>query len=98
MGKGYVYAEIEVTHPDEYRTHYMARSGPAVAAFAGRFLARGGATTVVEGPDVRRVVVEFESYDKALAFYRSPAYQEAIRHRNQWSVCHRYVVMEGADA
>jgi hypothetical protein len=49
MGKGYVYAEIEVTHPDEYRAEYMSRSGPAVAAFDGRFVVRGGAATVVEG-------------------------------------------------
>ena len=98
MAKGYVYAEIEVTDSERYRAEYMARSGPAVAAFGGRFIVRGGAASVVEGPDVRRIVVEFESYEKALAFYESPAYQEAIEHRERWSRCHRYAILEGVEA
>jgi uncharacterized protein (DUF1330 family) len=96
MGKGYVYVEIEVHDADNYRAHYMTRSGPAVAAFGGRFVVRGGAAVVKTGPDVRRVLVEFESLAQALAFYDSPQYQEAIVHRDRWSTCLRYVVMEGA--
>ena len=97
MAKGYVYAEIEVTDPDAYRAEYMSRSGPAVAAFGGRFIVRGGAASVKVGPDVRRVVVEFETYAQALAFYDSPAYQEAIVHRDRWSRCHRYAILEGVE-
>jgi uncharacterized protein (DUF1330 family) len=51
----------------------------AVARFGGRYLIRGGACEVLEGgwrPE-RLVVVEFESMEKARAFYDSPEYGAA---------------------
>ncbi|MCS6765493.1 MAG: DUF1330 domain-containing protein [Candidatus Protistobacter heckmanni] len=58
MPKGYIYVEIEVTDPENYKLHYMSRSTPAVAAYGGRFLSRGGNVDVKIGEDDgrRRVV------------------------------------------
>lgn len=97
--KGYVYVEIEVTDPENYKTHYMSRSTPAVAKYGGRFLVRGGELSVKNGDTTgRRVVfVEFDSYEKALEFYDSPEYQEARIHRDRYSIVHSYYVMRGAE-
>jgi uncharacterized protein (DUF1330 family) len=54
---------------------------PAIESFGGRFLAR--ASTKVHpheaGLQQRTVIVEFDSYDIALATYDSEAYKKALR-------------------
>jgi uncharacterized protein (DUF1330 family) len=99
MGKGYVYVEAEVHDLEGYRRDYMSRSTPAVAAFGGRFVVRGGEASVLAGPDDgrRRVLVEFDSYQRALDFYHSDLYAEARRHRDRHATVHSYVILEGAD-
>jgi uncharacterized protein (DUF1330 family) len=80
---GYVILHGEVTDPDGYE-EYKAGAQRLIAEHGGRYLARGSAATAVEGDWLPRiVVVEFPSYDAALAFYHSPEYQElaAIRKR-----------------
>ena len=53
---------------------------PAVQSFGGRFLTRS--TSQVQsyeaGLQQRTVIVEFESYDIALAAHKSKAYQKAL--------------------
>ena len=60
---------------------YGALAVPAVESFGGRFLTRS--TSRIEahesGSQQRTVLVEFDSYDMALAAHRSDAYQEALR-------------------
>ncbi|MEB2318195.1 MAG: DUF1330 domain-containing protein [Pseudomonadota bacterium] len=96
--KGYVYVEVEVLDPEGYRREYMSRSGPAVAAHGGRFLVRGGDAEVLNGPDDgrRRVMLEFDSYERALEFARSDIYAEAKVHRDRYAKVLRFVVMRGA--
>ncbi|NNE24481.1 MAG: DUF1330 domain-containing protein [Rhizobiales bacterium] len=74
----YVIARINVTHPEKYEG-YKALSPGAIAAYGGKFLARGGEVSVLEGePEDRRVViVEFPSVEQAKVFYDSPEYTEA---------------------
>lgn len=98
--RGYVYVEIEVLDPEGYRREYMSRSGPAIAAFGGRFLMRGGDVAVIEGPDDgrRRVLVEFDSYERALEFAHSEQYAQARVHRDRHARVHRFVVMRGVPA
>ncbi|TGS35531.1 DUF1330 domain-containing protein, partial [Mesorhizobium sp. M1D.F.Ca.ET.184.01.1.1] len=43
----------------------------------------------------RHVVVEFDSYDTAVACYQSPEYQEASKYRLAASTGH-FVIVEGA--
>ncbi|MHA6627792.1 DUF1330 domain-containing protein [Pseudonocardia sichuanensis] len=94
---GYVILNGEVTDPDAYE-EYKAGAQQVVAEHGGRFLARGGAATVVEGEWLPRVVVvEFPSYDAALAFYRSPEYQRLVEIREACSTA-SVVIVEGAPA
>ncbi len=74
----YLIARVNVTDPEKYEG-YKALSPGAIAAYGGRFLARGGETAVLEGePEERRVViVEFPSLEQARVCYDSPEYQEA---------------------
>ena len=55
----------------------------AIAKYGGRYLIRGGAYEAIEGDwkPQRLTVVEFESMEKAKAFYDSPEYQLAIKVR-----------------
>ena len=62
----YLIYRAHVHDADAYRA-YMARTPDAIAAFGGRFLARGGETVTLEGaPETARVIiVEFPSLDAA---------------------------------
>lgn len=80
----YVIVDIHVTNPQEYQT-YIQLSPKTVAAFGGKYLARGGKVEVLEGdwqPN-RLVILEFDSMDRAKEWLNSPQYQPArqIRHK-----------------
>jgi uncharacterized protein (DUF1330 family) len=74
----YLIAQLRVHDWDTYR-QYAARTPAIIAKHGGRFLARGGATEILEGdaPERRVVIIEFPSMEAARAFYHSPEYQEA---------------------
>jgi uncharacterized protein (DUF1330 family) len=75
--KGYWIGHIDVTDPEGYKA-YMAADMVPFGKFGARFLVRGGRGEVVEGhARSRAVVLEFPSYEAALACYRSPDYQAA---------------------
>lgn len=71
-------ANIEVTDPERY-PDYVRQAAPTVAKYGGRYLVRGGATTVKEGeaPVHRVVILEFPSLAQALAWYDSDEYRPA---------------------
>lgn len=74
----YVIVDINVTEPDKIGP-YREAAGPAVAAYGGRYLARGGETVTLEGnwnPE-RIVVAEFPDLESAQRWYASPEYQHA---------------------
>ena len=80
--KGYWIGHVDVTEPEGYKA-YMAADMAPFGKFGGRFLVRGGAREVPEGKvRGRTVVLEFPSYDAALACYRSPDYQAAKKLRD----------------
>ncbi|KIH83222.1 DUF1330 domain-containing protein [Pseudomonas batumici] len=80
--KAYWIAHVDVTDPEQY-TEYTRRAPAVFARYGGRLLARGGRAEALEGRATpqRNVVIEFDSYDQALACYRSAEYQEARGHR-----------------
>lgn len=80
--KAYWIAHVDVTDPQQY-SEYTQRAPAAFALFGGKFMARGGRSEALEGRATpqRTVVIEFESYEQAVACYRSPEYQEAMSHR-----------------
>jgi uncharacterized protein (DUF1330 family) len=74
----YVIAHLEVTDPVAYEK-YKTASPPTIAAAGGRYLARGGDLTVLEGPhDGRRIVIlEFPTLEAAKGWYDGDAYKAA---------------------
>lgn len=95
MPKGYVIARITVTNPEAY-AGYVALASEAIRKFGGTPLVRGGRSEALEGEArPRNVVVEFDSYETALAYYNSPEYQKAKKAREGAGIA-EMVVVEGA--
>jgi uncharacterized protein (DUF1330 family) len=94
--KGYWIGHVHVTDPEGYKPYMVANQAP-FGKFGARYLVRGGAQEVTEGraPE-RTVVIEFPSYEAALACYRSPEYQAAKALRAGKGVID-LVVIEGYD-
>ncbi|MGX9355719.1 DUF1330 domain-containing protein [Roseobacteraceae bacterium S113] len=81
MPKGYLIGHVTIHNLEAYRA-YGAANDEIFPRFGGRFLARGGASSEVEGGlPPRHVIVEFPSYEDALACYNSPEYQENMKIR-----------------
>ena len=79
MPKGYWVAKANITN-NEKLSKYGKQAEIAIEKYGGRFLVRGGRYETKEGADYsRNVVVEFDSYDKALAAYGSGEYKKALQ-------------------
>jgi uncharacterized protein (DUF1330 family) len=78
----YLIVETDVHDPEQYE-RYKAASPGAIAAFGGRFIARGGELAVLEGDwePSRLVLVEFPDLETAKRFYDSEEYRAAIKLR-----------------
>jgi uncharacterized protein (DUF1330 family) len=74
----YVLVDCDVTDPVRYE-EYRKLAPAAIAQYGGRYLVRGGASTVLEGDwqPKRIVVLEFPDADAARRFYDSPEYRAA---------------------
>ncbi|MBZ9856135.1 DUF1330 domain-containing protein [Mesorhizobium sp. CA13] len=93
--KGYWMAMIDVRDPDLYK-RYIEANAIAFAKYGAKFVVRAGRHESPEGPTGNRhVLVEFESYAKALECYHSPEYQQASKFRLAASSGH-FVIVEGA--
>ncbi len=85
MAKGYWIVHVTVNDPENY-PKYIAADAKAFEKFDANFLVRGGKYDAVEGPArERHVVIEFESYEVALACYNSPEYQAAAKLRQAYA-------------
>lgn len=93
--KAYWIAHVDVSDPEQYQ-QYTQRAPAAFQAHGGRFLARGGRSEALEGRSTpqRSVVIEFDSYEQALACYRSAEYQEACGYR-QGAAKAEVIIVEG---
>ena len=82
----YIHANIVVTDPELFE-EYRRQVPAVIAAYQGRYLVRGGATTVLEGDarPARQVILEFPDMEKLEAFYHSPEYQALIEVRQRAS-------------
>ena len=78
----YLVVDIEVTNPAQFE-EYKKLAPAAIAKYGGRYLIRGGAYEALEGnwKPQRLTIVEFDSMEKARAFYTSPDYAVAIKAR-----------------
>lgn len=94
MAKGYWIVRVDVSDPQAY-AEYLAANGAAFERFGGRFLVRGGAFEAVEGQArERNVVIEYPSYEAALACYRSAEYARAMAFRRDAGTAD-IIVIEG---
>lgn len=93
----YVIFQADVTDEAQYE-RYRAATPATIAAAGGRFLVRGGATTVLEGDAVagRTVIVEFPDRQAALEWYHGAGYTAARALRATAATGRMYVV-DGVD-
>lgn len=95
--KGYIIANVRVDDVEAYEP-YRQQAQEIIARHGGRYLVRGGAVEVREGALERDrvIVLEFESLERARAFYDSADYQAIvpIRQRNADSLL---LLVEGLD-
>ena len=91
----YTVGTIKVTNPEKYQ-EYAKLAGPAAIKYGGRFLARGGTNTLLEGefPFNRVVLIEFPSVEAARTFYSSPEYTEA-RSKRKDAAIFNLIITEG---
>jgi len=93
--KAYLLGRINVTNPQQY-AEYTKLTPALIEKFGGRFVARGGRSTTIEGPAAmgRIVVIEFPSYERAQEFYNSAEYQAAKKRRDGAATV-QFVLVEG---
>jgi uncharacterized protein (DUF1330 family) len=96
LAAGYWVARVDVHDVDAYRKYVEANAVP-FAKYGARFLVRAGRFEAPEGTSrSRNVVLEFPSYEAALACYHSPEYAAAIALRREASAGD-LVIIEGYD-
>ncbi|GBD50853.1 DUF1330 domain-containing protein [Methylopila sp. Yamaguchi] len=82
MPKGYWIVRIHIKDQAGYDA-YRNDNAEAFAKYDARFLVRGGKLEALEGEArARNVVIEFPSYEQAVACWRSPEYQRAKARRD----------------
>jgi uncharacterized protein (DUF1330 family) len=85
----YTVAEVEVTDPETYKQYIAVGVPPGDA----HFIARGGNMYVVNGAPPKRIaIVQWQSLEKARAFYESEAYKRVIPIRDKSSNFRAYVI------
>jgi uncharacterized protein (DUF1330 family) len=91
----YVVVEVDVRDPALYED-YKRLAPPAIAAYGGRYLARGGRTDALEGDPGpgRLVILEFPSLERAREWWESDAYATA-RSVRQSCASARMIAVEG---
>lgn len=83
----FVIANVDISDPARY-AEYIKLTPATVAPFGGRFIARGGKSERLEGDTAanRIVVLEFDTYEQAKAWYDSESYRAARAVRQSASV------------
>ena len=95
MPKGYWMFHTTVTDAETYKK-YVERDSATLDKYGARFLARGGEFHTVEGTSrERHVIIEFDTFESALACYHSAEYQSASEFRRIAAVTD-LVIIRGA--
>lgn len=91
----YMIVDLTVNDPEGF-ARYREMVPPTIAAYGGRYLARGGAISPMEGDwDPKRItVLEFPSVEQAKAWWSSPEYAEAKALRMQTAET-KMIIVEG---
>ncbi len=89
----YIILDITVNDPAKYED-YKKIAPPAIEAYGGKYLVRGGSMEILEGdwkPN-RVVILEFQSIEMAKNWINSPEYSDARALRHQTATSHAIVV------
>ncbi|QKV95805.1 DUF1330 domain-containing protein [Streptomyces sp. NA02950] len=97
MPKGYWVSAYRTVSDPEKLAAYNKLAGPAVAAGGGRILTRGSRVVAHDaGFAERTVLIEFDSFEQAVAAHESAAYQEALAALSD-GVERDFRIVEGVD-
>ncbi|MBL1090659.1 MULTISPECIES: DUF1330 domain-containing protein [Streptomyces] len=95
--KGYWVSVYRTISDPERLTAYDKLAGPAVRAGGGRLLSRSRRVVAHEAGNTQRVIlIEFDSFEQAVAAYESEAYQQALVVLSN-SVERDFRIIEGID-
>jgi uncharacterized protein (DUF1330 family) len=73
----YLVAEEAIHDMETFTKEYGPKVPATLQPYGGRFVVRGGQLAALEGDAPPRfVIIEFDSMEKARAWYNSPAYQQ----------------------
>lgn len=94
----YWVARSRITDPTTYRK-YTDRVPEIIGRHGGKILARGGRYRIMAGPEKfqRYVVIEFPTFEQAVACFESPEYQAASVFRQAGGEVET-VIVEGGEA
>lgn len=89
----YIIGRVEVTDWTRY-AEYMKLTPGIIAQYGGRFIARGGESMTLEGPEEtkRVVILEFPTYEAAQQFFHSAEYQQAKAVREGAALAQFYAI------
>ena len=95
----YWVARAKITDPVAYKK-YTDRVPGILKRYGGTVLARGGRYEIMEGPEDfhRFVVIEFLTFERAVACFESPEYQDAAEFRRNGGGTVENVIVEGGEA
>ena len=94
----YWVARAKIHDPAEYKK-YTDLVPAILAKHGGKVLARGGRYEIMEGPDKfhRFVVVEFPSYEQAVACFQSSEYNAAAAFRRSGAGEVETIIVDGGE-
>lgn len=89
----YVIVDIDVADPVTYE-EYKKLAPPTIAAYGGKYLARGGTAEVLEGQwtPKRLVILEFPTVDQAKKWLNSPEYTSTKKLRHKAATSNMIIV------
>ncbi len=93
--KAYIVTEVDVTGDMAvFQRDYAAHAQSTIEPFGGRYLVRGGRNLGTEGepPKGRIVISAFDSFEKAQAWRKSPAYMKIVGVREREAKSRQYIV------
>ena len=96
----YWIAHARINDPIEYKKYTDPLPG-IFKKYGATILARGGRYRIMEGPETfhRHVVIEFPTFEQAVACFESKEYREAAAHRRRNGVGEvQNVIVEAGDA
>ena len=94
----YWMARSKINNPENY-SKYTSLVGDILQKYGGKPLSRGGKFQMMEGPDYfkRFVIVEFPTFEDAVACFESDEYQAAAEYRRNGSGEVETVIMDATE-